>query len=249
VRELLQQVGGLDVFGVKVDHVAEREGRCVRVTAVVVSCHIVLRLGQRRLGFFEGVLHLVRELVNCFDAGQRLMWFEAHLQVLAGIEEEGCLLHGRVDVVVVGKLCQGEECVPVVLSFSNEEPQVLFQFLVDPFRLSVSLQMVSGRRRGFNPQQSVQFLHEGSDELWSTVRDDLPREAIKFPDVPKVEVRCPGSGDHGDCFNEVRMFTCRVDGHHDGVVSARFWEFRDEVHADDIPVFFWDREWLEFPAR
>jgi len=65
------------------------------------------------------------------------MWFEAHPQVLAGIEEEGCLLRGGVDVVVVGKLRQGEECVPVVLSFSDEEPQVLFQFLVDPFRLSV----------------------------------------------------------------------------------------------------------------
>jgi len=31
-----------------------------RAAAVVVSRHIVLRLGQRRLGFFEGVLHPVR---------------------------------------------------------------------------------------------------------------------------------------------------------------------------------------------
>ena len=120
-------------------------------------------------------------------------------------------------MVVVGELRQGE--VPVVLSFSDEEPQVLFQFLVDPFRLSVGLRMVSGRRCGFNSQQSVQFLHEGGDKLWSAVGDDLPREAMKFPDVPKLEVRCPGSGDRGDCFDEVRTFTCRVDGHHDGVVS------------------------------
>jgi len=79
------------------------------------------------------------------------MWFEAHPQVPAGIEEEGCLLCGGVDVVVVEKLRQGEECVPVVLSFSDEEPQVLFQFLVDLFRLSVGLWMVSSRRRGFIP--------------------------------------------------------------------------------------------------
>jgi len=71
------------------------------------------------------------------------MWFEAHPRVLAGIEEEGRLLRGGVDVVVVGELHQGEECVPVVLSFSDEEPQVLFQFLVDPFRLSVGLRMVA----------------------------------------------------------------------------------------------------------
>ena len=187
------------VFGVKVDHVARGEDRCGRAAAVVVSRHIVLRLGQRRLGFFERVLHPVRELVNCFDVGRRLMQFEAHPRVSAGIEEEGRLLCGGVDVVVVGKLRQGEECVPVVLSFSDEEPQVLSQFLVDPFRLSVGLRMVSSRRRGFDSQQSVRFLHEGSDELRSAVGDDLPREAMKFPDVPKVEVRCPGSGDRGDC--------------------------------------------------
>ena len=114
--------GGLDVFGVKVDHVAGREGRCGRAVAGVVSRHIVLRLGQHRLGFFEGVFHPVCELVNCFDVGRRLMWFEAHPRVLAGIEEEGGLLRGGVDMVVVGELCQREECVPVVLSFSDEEP-------------------------------------------------------------------------------------------------------------------------------
>ena len=89
---------------------------------LVVSCHIILRFGQRRLGFFEGVLHPVRELVNCLDVGRRLMRFKAHLWVSAGIEEEGHLLRGGVDVVVVGELRQGEECVPVVLSFSDEEP-------------------------------------------------------------------------------------------------------------------------------
>jgi len=78
------------------------------------------------------------------------MWFEAHLRVLAGIEDEGCLPHGRVDVIIVGELRQGEECVPVVLPFSDEDPQVLFQFLVDPFRLSVGLWVVSGRHCGFN---------------------------------------------------------------------------------------------------
>jgi len=248
VRELLRRAGGLDVFGIEVDYVARREDRCGRAMAVVVSRHIVLGLGQRRLGFFKGVLHPVRKLVNRFDVGWRLMRFKAHPRVSAGIEEEGCLLRGGMDVDVVGKLRQREECVPVVLSLPDEETQVLFQFLVDPFRLSVGLRVVGGRRRGFDSQQSVQFLHEGSNELWPAVGNNLLREAVKFPNVPKVEVCCPGSGDHGDCFNEVRTFTYRVDGHHDGVVSAQFWEFRDEVHADDIPAFFWDWEQLEFSA-
>jgi len=73
------------------------------------------------------------------------MQFKAHPRVSASIEEEGCLLCGRVDVVIVGELHQGEECVPVILPFSNEDPQVLFQFLVDPFHPSISLQVVGSR--------------------------------------------------------------------------------------------------------
>ena len=68
VRELFRWAGGLDVFGVKVDHVARREGRCGRVAAVVIPCYIVLCLGQRQFGFLEGVLHpmLMRK---CFLLG------------------------------------------------------------------------------------------------------------------------------------------------------------------------------------
>jgi len=76
------------------------------------------------------------------------MQFKAHSRVSAGIEEEGCLLHGQVDVIVVGELHQGKECVPVVLSFSDKNLQVLFQFLVDPFHLSVCLQVVGSRHCG-----------------------------------------------------------------------------------------------------
>jgi len=124
VRELFRRAGGLDVFGVEIDHVAGREGWCGGAAAVVIPCHIVLCLGQCRLGFLEGVLHPIREFINRFEAGWGLMRFKAHLRVSAGIEEEGCLLCGQVDVVIVGELCQGEECVPVVLPFSDEDPQV-----------------------------------------------------------------------------------------------------------------------------
>jgi len=150
VRELFRRAGGLDVFGVKVDHVTRREEQCTRVAAVVILCHIVLCLSQHQLGFLEGVLRPICEFINRFKAGWRLMQFEAHLRVLASIREEGCLLHGRVDVVIVGELRQGEECVPVVLPFSDEDPQVLFQFLVGLFCLSVCLRMVGGRRHSFD---------------------------------------------------------------------------------------------------
>jgi len=176
------------------------------------------------------------------------MRFEAHPRVSASIKEEGCLLRGRVDVIIVEELRQGEECVPVVLSFSDKDPQVLFQFLVDPFCLSIGLQVISVRRRGLDSQQSVQLLHEGGDKLRSAVRYDFPRETVEFPDILKVKVCRSGGGDCGYRFEEVGTFARGVDGHHDGVVSARFWEFRDEVHADDIPAFFWDQKRLEFSS-
>ena len=78
------------------------------------------------------------------------MQFEAHPRVPTGIKKEWGLLGRRVDVVVVRELRQREEVVPVVLPFSDEDSEVLFQLLVDPFRLSVCLRVVSGRRRGFN---------------------------------------------------------------------------------------------------
>jgi len=125
------------------------------------------------------------------------MQFKAHPRVSAGIEEEGGLLCGRVDVIIVGEFRQGEECVPVVLSFSPKDPQVLFQFLVDPFCLSIGLRVISGRRCSPNSQQSVQLLHEGSDELWSAVGHNFPPEAVELPDVPKVKVCCSGGSDCG----------------------------------------------------
>jgi len=78
------------------------------------------------------------------------MWFKAHPRVSASIKEEGCLLCGQVDVVIVGELHHGEECVPVILSFSNKDPLVLFQFLVDSFCLTIGLQVIGGRCCSFD---------------------------------------------------------------------------------------------------
>jgi len=89
----------------------------------------------------------------------------------------------------------------------------------------------------------------GQSKLRSAVGYDFLWEAVEFPDVPKVKVCCSGGGDCSDRLDEVETFAYGVDGHHDGVISARFWEFRDEVHADGIPAFFQDQERLEFPAR
>jgi hypothetical protein len=52
-----------------------------------------------------------------------------------------------MDVIVVLKLSQGEEIDPVILPLVHEDPEVLFQLLVNSFGLPVTLRMVgrSGR--------------------------------------------------------------------------------------------------------
>ena len=41
-------------------------------------------------------------------------------------------------------------------------------------------------------------------------------------------------------------FTDQVHNYHDGMVSTRLWEFHNEIHAHDLPLFLWDWERLEF---
>jgi hypothetical protein len=54
-------------------------------------------------------------------------------------------------MVIILKLCHGKEVSPVILPFTTEEPQVLLQFLVYPFRLPVRLWVVSHGLSHFNP--------------------------------------------------------------------------------------------------
>jgi len=80
--------------------------------------------------------------------------------------------------------------------------------------------VVGGRRCGFDSQQSVQLLHEGGDKLRSAVGYDFPREAVEFPDVPKVEVCCSSGGDSSDRLDKMGALAYGVDGHHDRVIPA-----------------------------
>jgi len=58
-------------------------------------------------------------------------------------------------MVIVGELHKWEEDIPIVLLFPDEDLEVLFQFLVDPFGLSISLWMVGHRCCGFYPKQLI----------------------------------------------------------------------------------------------
>jgi len=54
-----------------------------------------------------------------------LVRFKAHPRVSASIKEEVCLLRGGMSVVVIGEFRKEKKQKPVVLSFSDKDPQVL----------------------------------------------------------------------------------------------------------------------------
>ena len=74
-----------------------------------------------------------------------------------------------VNMVVVLEFCEGKETVSIILSLINEEPKVLFQFLIDSFHLSVSLGVVCSSSSQLNSEESIQFLCEFCHKLGSPI--------------------------------------------------------------------------------
>jgi len=59
--------------------------------------------------------------------------------------------HGHsVQCVVVQKLGQGKGVDPIILLVIDVHPKILFQDLVDPFGLTISLWMVGSQKVGFD---------------------------------------------------------------------------------------------------
>jgi len=54
------------------------------------------------------------------------------------------VLSGRMNLVFVLEFRERQEPHPIILSLVGEESEILFQFLVDPFCLSISLWVVGG---------------------------------------------------------------------------------------------------------
>jgi len=54
------------------------------------------------------------------------------------------VLSGRMNLVVVLEFHKRQEPHPIILSLVGEELEILFQFPVDPFCLSITLWVVGG---------------------------------------------------------------------------------------------------------
>jgi hypothetical protein len=55
-----------------------------------------------------------------------------------------------MDVVIILEFRHQQEICPVVLSFTSEQPEVLLELLIYPYRLAIRLWVVGGSLSRFN---------------------------------------------------------------------------------------------------
>ena len=115
-------------------------------------------------------------------------------------------------MIIVLEFSKGEKVSPVILTLIDKYPQVLLQLLIDPFCLAVSLRMVSSSRSQLDAKNPIELSGEFRYELRSTVRHDLPRKSMVFPNMLDEEARSACRCDSGECGCKMCPFCYRV--HH-----------------------------------
>ena len=75
----------------------------------------------------------------------------------------------------------------VILLVVDEDPKVLLEDLVHPFRLPVSFRMVCRGEIGLDAKQSTQGLPEMGDEMFPMVGDDVRRGSMFGEDMYQKE--------------------------------------------------------------
>src|SRR5882724_253627 len=94
------------------------------------------------------LLEICRNLMSSIRHNRFKGHFKFWMEALVGEErgDHGC----RVRRVVVWKLSQGQEVDPIILLVVDVYPKILFQDLVDPFGLAVSLRVIGHQKVGLD---------------------------------------------------------------------------------------------------
>ena len=111
------------------------------------------------------------------------MWLKTHPWVPSRVKHEGSLLCGRVYVIVVLEFCQQKQFIPGFLPLIDKEAEVLFQLLVDPLCLSITLQMVGHSGSQPYAEEVVELSCQLCYELRTSVGDNLFWKSMQLPDV------------------------------------------------------------------
>ena len=142
VVEFVGRTSGFNVTAEEPDELVGGERGRVGNATVVVLRLAVLRELEVRAKLVVNTGEVVVEIGGSRDVdGIGKARLESGME--AKIREEGRHFRRFVGVVVVGELGEWEPFCPVVLVVVKEDPEVLLQLLIDAFRLSICLWVVS----------------------------------------------------------------------------------------------------------
>jgi len=122
---------------------------------------------------------------------------------------------------------------PVILSDRGVGAEILFEFLINPFRLAIRLRVVSHGEGLINIQKGTKVMSEGSGELGTMIRDEFTGKTEAFPYMVTIE-SC-----HAVCCNsrvtrskDSGFGNIMINEDSDGVEAVGLGEFGDEIHGD-----------------
>ena len=142
-----------------------------------------------------------------------------------------------MDMIVVLKFSKWQQIMPVILPFIDKHPEVLVQFLIDPFCLAVGLGVPSSSRRYFDSKKSVKLLCESGYKLRASVRDNLFREPVVFPDMVHEEPSQAFGREGSVCWDDVHSLGQGFHNSHDCIIASRLRQFHYKVNTDGVPAF------------
>ena len=128
-----------DVQCIEVHLLTSYESGCWGSPLVVVPGHVILQFHQCCACLIEGELHAICELIHGLKLQRSLTRFKAHSWVLSLIHEKWRVLCQRMSMIVVHKLTEWYQGVPVILTLVYEDANILFEFLVNTFSLAIGL--------------------------------------------------------------------------------------------------------------
>ena len=193
-------------------------------------------------------LHSGNKVINSDDLGGAV-GLSAHAGVASIESVERSDFGGGLDFVIISEFSEGESCRPVFFTVVREGADVLFNFLISTFGLTIGLRVESGGETSLDTQEALQFRGELGCKLRASIRNDRLWKAMMFPHVIAVEhgksgaVKSVGDGEGVNLLSET------IDDGENSVVTIGGVKACDKVDRDVFPGGSGDWIGNEFTRR
>ena len=223
-----------DILCEKSNFVANLEDVGMLFATFVGFLHFLFAETKGRFGFLTDLLETIEAFVHCRDVRTGTSW-DCEVWSVAVNNLEWCLLIPSVKTGVEGELSGGEMIGPIRLSLVDEQSEILFDFLVLSFDLTVTFGVISGGESDDDTEAFEQGGHESGSKLGSSVGEDLFRKSVKAEYFAVVQVGCAFRCQIGLAEGEVCLSREVIDIGCNSIVAVRRGKLGDEIDANMLP--------------